>query len=85
MYYVYFLKSLKNIHQTYVGYTTNIDQRLDVHNSGGSIHTAKYKPWEMLFYCAFKNDSEAKTFEGYLKSSSGKAFAFKRLLPRQLG
>ena len=80
MYYVYFLKSLKNPHQSYIGYTTNIDERLETHNSGGSIHTAKYRPWELLFYIAFKNIQEAKNFELYLKTPSGKAFFKKRLL-----
>ena len=70
MYYIYFLKSLKNPHQSYVGYTTNIHERQETHNSGGSIHTAKYRPWELLFYIVFKNIQEAKNFELYLKTPS---------------
>ena len=34
MYYVYFLRSLKNPKKTYVGFTENIDQRLAEHNAG---------------------------------------------------
>lgn len=83
MYYVYFLKSLKNSKQSYVGYTTNIEERLETHNSGGSVYTAKYRPWELFFYVVFKNTNEAKSFEMYLKTSSGKAFASKRLLAKE--
>ena len=72
MYYVYSLKSLKNSKQSYVDYTTNIEERLETHTSGGSFHTAKYRPWELLFYIAFKNMEEAKHFELYLKTPSEK-------------
>ena len=80
MFYVYFLKSLKNTNQSYIGYTTDIHQRLEAHNAGKSPYTAKYKPWELLFYVAFKNMEEAKNFELYLKAPSGKAFIKKRLI-----
>jgi putative endonuclease len=46
---------------------------------GQSKHTAKYKPWKLVTYCAFKNESRAAAFEKYLKSGSGRAFANKRL------
>jgi predicted GIY-YIG superfamily endonuclease len=82
MFYVYFLKSLKNPKQSYIGYSTNIEDRLETHNSGGSIHTSKYRPWELIYYIAFKNPDEAKKFEAYLKTPSGKAFALRRLLPK---
>lgn len=82
MYFVYFLQSLKNPKQTYIGYTTNIENRIASHNSGGSTHTAKFRPWKLIWYSAFLNENEAIEFEIYLKSSSGKAFAVKRLLPK---
>ncbi|MFI5333216.1 MAG: GIY-YIG nuclease family protein [Candidatus Babeliales bacterium] len=82
MFYVYFLKSLKNSKQAYIGYSTNVEDRLETHNSGRSIHTAKYRPWELIYYIAFKNSGEAREFETYLKTPSGKAFALRRLLPK---
>ncbi len=45
-----------------------------------SPHTAKFSPWRIEFYCAFKQEDKALAFERYLKSHSGKAFASKRLL-----
>jgi len=79
MYYVYLIKSVNFLDQTYIGFTTNLKERLNVHNSGRSPHTAKYKPWTLRTYIAFPAKSQALEFEKYLKSHSGRAFANKRL------
>jgi len=80
MYYVYILQSLVEKDCIYAGYTTDLKQRLKTHNSGGSQHTAKYKPWKIIVYLEFENETCAKAFEKYLKSSSGRAFIKKRFL-----
>ena len=77
-YYVYLIRSIDLPAVTYVGYTTNMKERLATHNSGGSIHTQKNRPWELVMCSAFKNMDCAKQFEKYLKSQSGRAFAKKR-------
>lgn len=51
-----------------------------IHNTGGSPHTAKYKPWELVSSISFESKSKAIEFEQYLKSGSGRAFIKKRLL-----
>ncbi|MCU0667644.1 MAG: GIY-YIG nuclease family protein [Patescibacteria group bacterium] len=79
MYYVYILKSLNN-NEKYIGYTEDLNNRLTDHNSGKSKHTSKYKPWKVIWYCAFEDKEHAIAFEKYLKSGSGKAFASKRLI-----
>ncbi len=50
---------------------------LAAHNHGQSSHTAKFKPWQLIMYLAFRDRSKAISFEKYLKSHSGKAFANK--------
>jgi putative endonuclease len=80
MFYVYILRSERYPDQTYIGFTHDLKQRLITHNQGGSSHTSKFIPWQIEFYCAFKNEARARAFERYLKSHSGKAFASKRLL-----
>ena len=80
LYYVYLIKSKDNSDHKYVGCTTNLEERLSKHNSGGSIHTAKLRPWELVFFIAFKEKKKAFDFEIYLKSHSGRAFARKRLI-----
>ena len=77
--YVYILRSIKYPNQTYIGYTTQLHNRLAVHNSGKSHHTSKYMPWTMGTVIRFRSRTPALAFERYLKSHSGKAFANKRL------
>jgi len=79
MYYIYILKSSKS-KILYYGYTVNLKKRLLEHNSGTSIFTKGHLPWKLVWYCAFENIKKAKDFELYLKSGSGKAFVYKRLV-----
>lgn len=79
MYYTYILYSSKS-NKLYFGYTEDLQKRLNEHNSGSSFATKPYVPWKLAWYCAFVNKKEAKDFELYLKSGSGKAFAYKRLV-----
>jgi len=78
MYYVYLLRSVNNSQKTYVGYTANLKARLQKHNEGGSVHTAKYRPWRLVVYLAFDSEEKALSFEKYIKVGSGYAFAKKR-------
>lgn len=79
MYYVYLLRSVHSPEKTYVGFTSDLEDRLSTHDSGGAIHTSRYCPWELVTYLVFKEESKAKEFETYLKSQSGRAFSQKRL------
>jgi len=79
VYYVYLLQSTSHPEQRYVGFTEDLRRRVRIHNDGGSPHTSKYRPWQLVMYLAFSDKSKAVTFERYLKSGSGHAFANKRL------
>ncbi len=79
MFYVYLIQSEKFPNQRYIGYSTDLKQRLADHNAGYSKHTAKFKPWKLITYIAFSDETSAKNFEMYLKSGFGQAFANKRL------
>lgn len=78
MYYVYLLRSLKNPSKTYIGFTANLMQRIETHNSGGSINTRKDRPWKVVMHLAFQSEDKALEFEKYIKTGSGHAFAKKR-------
>lgn len=80
MKYVYLLKSINFPNETYIGLTDNLRNRLAAHNAGQALHTKKFKPWHLVTYVAFSDEEKAVAFERYLKSSSGRAFAKKRLL-----
>ena len=78
MYYVYILKSIEFKNQIYIGFTRDVVKRIDCHNSGGSNHTAKYRPWKLVVSLTFLSKKRAIEFERYLKTQSGRAFAKKR-------
>jgi predicted GIY-YIG superfamily endonuclease len=79
MHFVYMLRSLANPKKTYVGITDDVDSRLAKHNSGGSPHTSKYAPWEIVTYIGVRTKAKAAKLEQYLKRGSGHAFAKKHL------
>lgn len=79
MYYVYILKSLKN-NEKYIGYSTNLKERLKQHNRKQSNYTSYHGPYKIIWYSAFIDKEKAQNFEKYLKSSSGFAFTNKRLV-----
>jgi putative endonuclease len=80
MWYVYIIRGIAFPKQEYTGATANLKQRIPDHNAGKSTHTAKFKPWELVWYCAFRDKYKALEFEKYLKSHSGRAFAKKKRL-----
>jgi predicted GIY-YIG superfamily endonuclease len=79
MFYVYLLQSEADPRHRYTGFSTNLAERVKVHNAGESPHTSKFRPWRLKAYFAFEDEAKARDFEAYLKSGSGKAFANKRL------
>jgi putative endonuclease len=81
MWYVYIARSDNHPDQEYTGVSENLKSRMADHNAGRSPHTAKFAPWSLAWYCAFRDKGAALAFEKYLKSHSGRAFAKKRLLP----
>lgn len=78
MHYVYLLESEGQPGQRYVGLTTDLKRRLVEHNASKSPHTSKFAPWRLVTYLAFSDRAKASSFEMYLKSGSGHAFAKKR-------
>jgi putative endonuclease len=78
MYFVYSIQSENNPDRYYVGLTSDIERRLEEHNTGKSMHTNKFRPWKLVTYTAFVDKAKAEKFEIYLKTSSSRAFAKKR-------
>ena len=82
MFYAYIIESEAFPGRRYTGFSANIKQRLIDHNRGVNSSTKHGRPWKLIFSAAFLVEADARAFETYLKTSSGKAFAAKRLLPR---
>ena len=69
MFYTYIIKSQK-FDKYYIGYTNNLNDRLDTHNSGRSTYTKRYKPWKIIYYEIFNNRTKALSREKYFKSAA---------------
>ena len=79
MYYTYILLNSK-FHTFYFGSAKDLILRLKQHNNGEVKFTKPHIPWKLVWYAAFETEKQARDFELYLKSGSGKSFAYKRLI-----
>jgi putative endonuclease len=57
----------------YIGYTTNLRERLQKHQNGEVTSTKFRRPFELVFYEGYKSMRDAKRRERYLKTSKGKS------------
>jgi len=74
MFYVYYLRSKSFPDKTYIGFTSNLKQRFSDHNAGKSVYTKDFKPWGVIGFFGFDQESKALRFEQYLKSNAGRIF-----------
>jgi predicted GIY-YIG superfamily endonuclease len=72
--FVYVLRSDRDAARHYVGLTSDPVQRLQWHNAGQNVHTARNRPWRIVVCLEFMSENVASRFERYLKSGSGRAF-----------
>ena len=73
-YYVYMLKSINTnkSNKSYVGYTRNLSERINKHNSNkGAKSTRGYK-WVLIYKRYFKDRSKAMSYEYKLKKDRKK-------------
>lgn len=78
MWHVYLLKCADGTY--YTGCTNDLEDRMKRHNRKEILYTSTRLPFELVTYITFTDKYKAYNFEKYLKSGSGKAFAFKRLV-----
>jgi putative endonuclease len=71
MFYTYILQSLKD-KSFYIGYTSDLEKRLEHHNKGHSLATKHKRPYKLIYYEAFVDKNDAKDREVYLKSGWGR-------------
>lgn len=71
MYYVYVLLSQKD-NNFYIGFTENIDQRLDEHNVGKNVSTKLRRPFKLIYCEGHTSKSDALRREKYFKTTKGK-------------
>ena len=78
MYYVYLLLSEVD-GNLYTGSTNDLRRRIDEHNNGNVVSTAKRRPLKLIYYEACMNEMDARKREKYLKSGMGKKYIRNRL------
>tara|TARA_B100000470_G_C19464387_1_gene247345 strand:+ start:126 stop:371 length:246 start_codon:yes stop_codon:yes gene_type:complete len=69
-YFVYVLGSYKkkNI-TTYVGYTNNLEKRLNLHNKGKGAKFTRGRTWKIIYSEKFLTKKEAISREYYIKKN----------------
>jgi predicted GIY-YIG superfamily endonuclease len=73
--FVYILRSDMHPDRHYVGVTSDVERRLEWHNTGPSGVTVHHRPWSVVVALEFADPKVAVRFERYLKTGSGRAFA----------
>ncbi|MBR9861564.1 GIY-YIG nuclease family protein [bacterium] len=69
MFYVYVLKSLKD-GSTYIGFTQDLELRLEQHNAGKTKSIKHKTPFELVYYEVYFDKTIARKRELKLKKSS---------------
>jgi len=80
MFFTYIIQSDKT-GKYYVGFTSNVKNRLNKHNGGGVISTKLGIPWKLIYKEIFKNKIDAWKRERQIKKYKG-GNAFKLLVGR---
>lgn len=78
-YFAYVLKSEID-GRLYKGYTHDLENRLNEHNSGKVKSTKGYLPWLLVYFETFLSENDAIKREKYFKTGSGREFLKKLLL-----
>jgi len=78
MYYVYVLRSSVD-NNFYVGYSSDLDNRIKQHEKGLVYSTKNRRPLILVYYEVCLNQQDATHREKYLKTSWGKRYIKTRL------
>ena len=78
MYFVYILLSEKD-NLLYTGYTSDLEQRILMHNNGKVLSTKYRRPLKLIYFEGCINQQDATRREKYLKSGNGKIYLKNRL------
>lgn len=81
MFYVYVLKSMVD-RCGYIGSTNNLKKRFGEHNSGKVFSTRLRKPLVLVYYEAYRNETDARMRESNLKLRSRTYAQLKKRIER---
>ncbi len=69
----------------YIGFTKDLKRRIKEHNQWLNFSTKRAAPWELVYYEACTEESDARRREKYLKTSQGRRLAKRRIKDRLYG
>ena len=78
MFFTYVLRSKKD-NKLYVGFTKDLEKRLEKHNKGLVDSTKDRMPLEIVYYEACLNEEKAIKREKYFKTGFGRKFLKSRI------
>ena len=82
MFQVYILYSPSH-HKIYIGYTSNLEQRLLSHNElGKKGWTIRFRPWILVYQEVFETKEAAILREKVLKGAKGRQWIWNELIPK---
>ncbi len=70
-FYVYVLQSEFD-NKFYIGYTSNLERRINEHQQGKNISTAKRLPLKLIYFEGHLSKTDAERRERYFKTNKGK-------------
>ena len=68
-YFVYMLKSLGKKSITYVGYTSDIKKRINLHNNNKGAKFTRGRKWKLIYKEKLDSKNEAISREYYIKKN----------------
>ena len=74
MYFVVYLLENQKDKSWYIGFTTNLKQRLKDHQKKRSSYTSKKETWKLIYAEMYLDKFDALGREKFLKSGSGRKF-----------
>jgi len=74
MFFVYMLKSRID-ESLYIGYTSDLKRRFKEHTDGKNVSTKHKKPFELIYYEAYKSEGDARYRESNLKKHAQNSLA----------
>ena len=68
-YFVYMLKSLGKDTVTYVGYTNDLEKRINLHNNNKGAKFTRGRKWKLIYKEKLNSKKEAISREYYIKKN----------------
>ncbi len=72
-FYTYIIQSKQN-GRYYIGFSVDLEKRVEKHNAGGTASTRPYRPWELVYFEEFETKTEALKREKEIKKKKSRNY-----------